>query len=345
MLPRSDPRRLFNPRHLLNWLQPIALILAAAAIVWFLIQQWPALTANTWRWQPGWFVAASLLTLAAWSLEITIWRSLLGSLGSSLTWWPAVRIWFLSAVVRYIPGNIWQPLSITLYNHRRGIPPTVTVTSLVLFQMVTILAVAPITVAYFTWLDTQSAAAQWMAQLPRGLLWLGLLPVIVFLARPQWLIVVLNWGLARLGRAPLRARLTSASLLGLTVLAVAHWLIWGAAFAAFAFTFVELRDPAALLPLLIAAYPIGYAIGFLSLISPSGFGVREGALLLLLSPPLEGGVVALIALGSRIWTMIGELLLALVSAPRERATAPEPLATDLPTAAVVAEPRLHRPST
>ena len=76
--------------------------------------QWEELRAHTWELQPGWLLASALLLLASWAMEIGIWQHLLRLVGGRLPYAPAVRIWFLSAIVRYIPGNIWQPLSMTL---------------------------------------------------------------------------------------------------------------------------------------------------------------------------------------------------------------------------------------
>ena len=204
-VPHSLSKPEFMLRRLVGWLQPVVLLLSIIAIGWFLSSQWPVLRSYPWRLDGSWFAAAILLTLAGWGLEIEIWRHLLLSLGGKLPYQVAARNWFLSAVVRYIPGNIWQPLSLTLYSRRYGVAPEVTITSLVLFQVITLLAIAPILVIYFLWIDTRSLAAQFIAQLPPGLIWIALLPMVAFLLRPQWLVALLNWTLARLKRPPLAA--------------------------------------------------------------------------------------------------------------------------------------------
>jgi uncharacterized membrane protein YbhN (UPF0104 family) len=308
-------------RRLISWSQPIFLGLAIVAIGWFLVSQWPTLRTYPWRLDWGWLLTALLLTWASWGVEIVIWRQLLASLGGRLSYWAACRVWFLSAIVRYIPGNIWQPLSLTLYARRHGVAPEATITSLLIFQVVSILAVAPILIVYFTWIDTNSLAAQFVGQFNPALLWLVLLPLLAFLLRPQWLIQLLNWGLMRINRPPLDVRLTSGTLLMLIVVTLFNWLMWGAVFAAFAFAVAGESlglTPEAIAPALIASFPIASIIGFLSLISPSGVGVREGAFYLMLTPQIAGGVVAVIALGIRVWAIINELLLAAISAPFER---------------------------
>jgi hypothetical protein len=281
--------------------------------------------------------------------EIAVWRHLLSTLGGKLPYWVAVRLWFLSAVVRYIPGNIWQPLSLTLHSRRHGIAPEATITSLILFQVITLLAIAPIFVIYFLWIDTKSLAAQFVAGFPPALIWTALVPLVLFLLRPQWLLALLNWALARIGRPPLATQLTSGALLTLIFVAWVDWILWGGVFAAFTFAVAGagVTGGAAHAPLLIASYPIANAIGFLSLITPSGFGVREGAMYLLLTPQIDGGVVTVIALAVRVWGVLSELLMALISAPFEHAStkfarvdALVPIDSPLPDPVV--KPDLHR---
>ena len=328
------------------------------AIGWFLVKQWPTLRNYPWRLHWGWFFATCIVTLASWSVEIAVWRHLLALLGGNLSYWTATRIWLLSAIVRYIPGNVWQPLSLTLYSRRHGVAPEASLTSIVLFQVIMLLATVPILVVYFVWIDTKSLAAQFVANVPSSLLWLALIPIIAFLLRPQWLMQLLNWALARMKRPPLAVQLTSTRLLALLVIGILNWLLWGMVFAAFTFAVagaglnglgsdgsnlaVNAADAWAMTPLLIASYPIANVIGLLSFITPSGFGVREGAFYLLLTPQIAGSVVTVIALGVRVWGVVTEVLLALISLPFERAATARIAATEAPTDTV--EARLSLPS-
>lgn len=326
-------------------LQPLVLCLAVLAIAWFLRSHWATLAAYPWRLDAGWLAVASGLLLLSWALEVAIWRHLLYLVGGRLGYLQAVRIWFLSAVVRYIPGNIWQPLSMTLYCRRYAIVPEITLTSVALFQVVVLLAVAPIFAVYLVWDKSNSLAAQMLGTIPPVLIGFLFLPMLIFVIRPQWLTALLNWALVRLHRAPLQARLTSPTLLSLIAVATLDWLLWGATFVAFTFgvSGVDMAENAALAPLMAAAYPIAYAVGFLSLITPSGFGVREGALYLLLTPPFDGAVITVVALAMRVWTTIGELLMALFSAPFERAPLSPASASPFvpPPVEPPVEPELH----
>jgi hypothetical protein len=100
--------------------------------------------------------------------------------------------------------------------------------------------------------------------------------------------------------------------------------LWGGVFAAFTFAVADngignsATERAEITGLLVASYPIANFIGFISFITPSGIGVREGAFYLLLTPPLAGSVVTVLALGIRVWGVLNELFFALLSLPFER---------------------------
>lgn len=301
--------------------QPVFLALAAIAIVLLLHSQWETIRQYPWRILPALLTLSVVLQLATWAVEVEIWRRILVCVGGELAYPPAVRIWFLSAVLRYIPGNVWQPLGMTVYCMRYGIRPEITVTSIALYQVVILLAVAPF-VAVYVWAGSAAGfLAFGLAEVSLWLVALAIMPPLVFILKPTWLLAVLNWLLIKVSRPPLDAQLSSRSLLVFVALAVINWLMWGMTFAIFTFAIVDLTgsDMSQLLPLLVLSYPIAYAVGFISFFTPSGFGVREGAFYLLLSPVVPGGVVTVTALAMRLLTAVGELALALISFPFERA--------------------------
>jgi uncharacterized membrane protein YbhN (UPF0104 family) len=91
----------------------------------------------------------------------------------------------------------------------------------------------------------------------------------------------------------------------LTVGYAAYWAVTGLAFAALVAS--AYRLPAGDVPLVVAAYAAAYAVGFLSLLTPAGLGVREGVLVVALAPVLPAGPALVVALVSRAWMMVAEL--------------------------------------
>lgn len=326
-------------QRLFQRLQPLFLLLALLFIAFLLRSQWPTLRAYEWRFHGGWLTLAVGFTLASWGLEIQVWRLLLGVLGRGLPFGPAVRIWFFAAVVRYIPGNVWQPLSMALQCQQWGIRPEVTLASIAFYQALILLAVAPVAALYFSLTGNWGLLTTYLQGAAPWLIAASMVPVVIFLARPGWLLGLMNWALIKLGRTPIAAQLSSARLLWLLLIAVLNWLLWGAAFAALT---LGLGRPADLtlaqaLFHLVAVFPIAYIIGFLSLITPSGIGVREGAFYLLLVPLFDPGLVTVAALAMRIWSMVGELLMALLSNLTARwQSAPPAMSTPVETPGDVA---------
>lgn len=293
-------------------MQPLFLALALLFIVLLLRSQWAELSQHTWRLNLSWLLASALFMLTSWALEIQVWRQLLAVVGAHLPYWPAVRIWFLSAILRYVPGNIWQPLSMTLQCQRRGIAPEATLTSVAFYQILTLLAASPIAAVYFGLTGNWGLLTGLLQAWTPWLVAIGLVPVVMFVVRPSWLIEVVNWFLAKFNRTPLAAGLTRSNAAWVLMLAIVDWLLWGASFAALTFALQDFTPAqmVQLAPDLVAAYAIAYTIGFVSLITPSGIGVREGALYLLLAPLLGGGLVTVAAVAMRVWVTLGELLAA-----------------------------------
>lgn len=311
-------------QRLFQRLQPLFLLLALLFIGLLLRSQWSTLRAYEWRLDGGWLAIAIALTLASWALEIQVWRLLLGVLGGHIPFGPAVRIWFFAAVVRYIPGNVWQPLSMTLQCQQWGIRPEVSLASIAFYQALILLAVAPIAAFYFSVTGNWGLLTTYLQGAAPWLIGLSIVPVVVFLARPNWLLDLLNWALRKIGRTPIVAHLSRTRLLWLLLIAVVNWLLWGAASAGITLALgrpTDLTLSAALFHL-IMVFPVAYIIGFLSLLTPSGIGVREGAFYLLLVPLFDPGLITVAALVMRVWTMIGELLMAVASGLLARAQPP-----------------------
>lgn len=302
-------------RRLLRWAQPILLVVALVCAAAIIASQWETLRSYPWELHPGWLLLAILLLLVTWAVEIGIWLNLLRHLGGVLAYALAVRIWFLSAIVRYVPGNIWQPLSLAVYCQQLGVRPEISITSLVLYQVVILLAACPIAAIYFGVSGNLGFFTGSWQELTTALVVVLLGPLLVFLLRPDLLTTFLNWVLVKMRRPPLATTLTRGYLLATVAAAAADWLLWGMTFAAlvFAISGFDRQTMLTVAPHLIASFSIAYTVGFLSFITPSGFGAREGAFVILLAPLLGAGIVTVLALAMRFFTTLGELALAGIS--------------------------------
>ncbi|OQA43633.1 MAG: hypothetical protein BWY52_01817 [Chloroflexi bacterium ADurb.Bin325] len=275
--------------------------LAFGFLVVLVRSQWTELQAYEWRLAPGWAALAAAGLIAAWLVEIEIWRAILRSLGGRLTYRSAVQVWFLSNIIRYIPGNIWQFLGMAELAAESGVARLLTLTSVALHQVIST-AAGLVAAAALLAATGQGAAFDRL----RPLLWLA--PLGLLLLQPALIERALNWVLARFGRPPVRVTLTWRQVWLLAGAYAVFWLMQGLSFAALVRGLTGDAAPAALY--LTATWVGAYLIGFLSLLTPSGLGVREGALVLLLSPLLPAAVAAVVALVARLWMVVVELAAA-----------------------------------
>ena len=100
-------------------------------------------------------------------------------------------------------------------------------------------------------------------------------------------------------------------LFRLVLIYISLWACVGIGF----FLFVKSIYPIQMvqLPIILGIYPFAWSIGFLSLITPGGLGVREGILTLFLTTFLPSVTATLIALLSRLWIINTEVLLAAIA--------------------------------
>jgi len=295
-----------------RFMQPFFFILALVFIGLLLRSQWSELRGHAWQLDLRWLALSGLWMLAGWAVEVWLWRAALARLGGWLSYADALRIWFASILVRYIPGNVWRPLGMTVLARRQGVRVESTVGSIALYQTINLLSVLPIAGVYLLTVGDLGLLDPWLGRATGWLVGVAALGVALFLLRPGWLLALLDWALDRAGRAPLDAELTSGQLFRLLLVAILAWLCWGSSFAAITFGLSVYTTDAmgAALPHLLAAFPIAYAVGYISFVTPSGLAVREGALYLLLAPILGGGPTTVAALAIRLWQVILEVAAA-----------------------------------
>ncbi len=302
--------------------QVIVLLLALGFMAALVQRQLAALQGYQWQLSPGWAVVALVSLELTWLFEAATWWAILGSLGRRLPYRRIVPIWFLSNIVRYIPGNVWQFLGMAELAAEHGVSRLVTLTSIVLHQVISIVVAIALAAAYFA----ATGQGAWFDRL-RPLLWLA--PLGLLLLQPKLLERTLNRVLTRLRRPPIRVSLTWGQIALLCLRYVVVWLAMGLSYAALVRALTPF--PVTVVPHLAAAWTAAYVIGFLSLLTPSGLGVREGIMILLLNPILPPPLPALVAIVARLWMVVGELLgagAALLAQPTDLKLFARPRATN-----------------
>lgn len=293
-----------------------ALIIALGFMVALVSTQWQALQAFDWQVRPAWLLASLVGLWLAWLLELSVWRFLLASLGGYLRWSRAAQTWFLANIVRYIPGNIWQFLGMAELAADDGVSRVTTFASIALHQALGTAVGLVLAALYFA-----VAGKGVLLDAVRPFLWL--IPLGLLLCNPRFLDWSLNTLLRIFKRPPIKVTLTWSQLAVILLGYLGVWLIMGSAFALLAASFTPVTPQQA--AALVATWAAAYIIGYLSMLTPGGLGVREGVMILLLAPLFPAPVPTIIALAARLWMVIAEVVgagIALVLRTRERQAEP-----------------------
>jgi len=265
----------------------------------YLYKNWQLLSAYEFTFEPLYLVLSLLLIVPTfWFPALLWWRIVVDVLHAEVPWRPAARLWFTSQISRYLPGGVWNYLSRVYLFAEQGVPAGQTALGLVLETVLSLMAqVLVFLLSLPFWFD-QAASFYWaLLVLPMGLL----------LIHPAVLRRMMHW-VERLQGKPdlpppnLQPRWVVAALGGY----LAGAILGGSAFYLFVRALYPV--PVQLWPVLTGMVNLAHTVGFLALFAPSGLGVRESTLALMLSWQLPGPVAVVAALASRLWLLAGELI-------------------------------------
>ena len=286
-----------------RWIQAAVGLAIVGYALRFLIQNWETIrtTPLEWRIRVVPIVASLGLVLATYGLLVEAWRRVVNGWGAEIAWWPAARVWVLSSMGKYLPGKLWTIAGLGVLGREQGVPALTATASAIVLQLVSI-ATGALTVAV-----TGTAALEREHPAVRLVLWslIGVAAVALGLVlRPA----LLNWLLRRLGvDATIATPDPKAMAIGVVANGLA-WTMYGVAlYWLAAGVFVDSRLT---LVQAIGAFTASYLAGFLFLLAPGGFGVRETVFFLVTESALGPAQALALAAVSRIGMTLADLLAA-----------------------------------
>jgi glycosyltransferase 2 family protein len=270
------------------------------AVVFFFVgravwDEWPQVQSYPWHVEVGYALLAMLLLLARGPIICMGWRLILRYLGYNLPWATALRVYFYSGLAKYMPGSMWYAVGRVLLAEQVGVPKMITSVSIAIeTAMVTVAAIIVGALALTARPDTP----WWPLAIVLG----GLL---AFLAWPRPWFALMNRGLTLIGRAPVTVDITGRQLLFLLPPFLLNWVAYG--FISFFWTAALYPAlPWSQWPAITGLYTAAWVIGFLTLLVPNGWGVREGLLTGFLVNLL--GLSPVVALGAALLSRLGSIL-------------------------------------
>ncbi len=276
--------------------------IVALAIVWFagraLVGNWEELRSQPldWQPQPGWIVLSAVVVWAMYALLIVAWRRMLEGWGQRLGGWTAARIWTVSSLGKYVPGKVWAVAGMALMSKESGVTPWAATGSAVILQALAVGTGAA--VAASTGAGALESARPGIQAALLGLVIASAVGILLLLWPPV-LRRILRLAGSDAGTAPAASGIVfgiGANLVAWIGYGVALWLL-----ARGLLPGVGLH----VLPA-IAVFTASYLAGFLALLVPGGFGVREGLFILMLQGSVGIGAATALALASRLLLTITE---------------------------------------
>ncbi len=202
-------------------------------------------------------------------------------------------------------GNSSPPewaVAAALHLYRRlAIPPPVAATCLSLTTITGILG-ALLAAVLFGGLGNPGFGGPWPL--------LGLSAALITASTPRLLYPSLNWVLKLVGRPPIEVRLRATHIVAVVLALALAAGLYGAGFGCLTYAFVP-TAPAGI-GQLIGLFAFAQIAGFLAFFAPAGIGVREGVLMVGLSPLVGSGPAIVVAAACRLWQTAMELAMTLV---------------------------------
>lgn len=244
----------------------------------------------------------SLAALTAYYLLFVVgWQWILAAMGIRIGYGIALQAEMASMLAKYVPGTVWTPLARILWLRRVGgvVNTSVVLSSILLEAGLSAVAGVLVFVVGLAWVESVDAP---------------LLPLIAFAVTVALLIHPRIFGaLARIvfrrfgGAEP--PPLGWATLFGLLIFYAGTWLVGGAALF-FLLRAVGASPDLETIPFLGGTAAVGAIVAVLSIIAPSGLGVREASMYgLLLAVTVEGAALGVTLLNRIAITLVEALLL------------------------------------
>lgn len=267
------------------------------------------------RWQPnGMLLAASAAVLASgYALSGWLWARMVREMGGpQLGAWTAVRIYMVANLGRYVPGKVLQIAGLAWLSRREGVPAGTAMAAAVVGHGVALLGATSIGLVAFFGPDPRYRAMGWI-----GVALAAFFVIATSIPASAGLLERLWRGLA--GRAGEESP-PSVARAGFGLRWTAWYALnWGVYAAAFWLFFMGLEGSASFWRV-GPAFAAAYLVGYLVLFAPAGVGIRESALVVFLLPVLPRDAALALAVATRLWTTVVEVVpagvMALIQARR-----------------------------
>lgn len=237
-----------------------------------------------------------ILFILYFNFRALSWRFIVKSLGKNIQINDALAVWFLGESTRYLPGKVWSFVSRVYLAEQKGVPKPLTLLSLALeiflILLVTFIFSFQALVASYRLLLSNLH----LKNLPFFLL-LGGIILLLFVVRAKRKTIVKTLGNFSFGV------FFKKDFLNALLFQALAWICFGLGTIVLTGNFKSSHT----LSLLISNAVLSWLIGYTSLLTPMGLGIRESAITILFGQLLGSGAAVLLALLARLMFTLAEI--------------------------------------
>ena len=253
------------------------------------------------------------------SLSIAVFLSLLGTFNYSFIWHyitlknqcsislkKDIVIWFLAEIGKFIPGKIFL-LAGKIYYYNLAGKSKIKVVFCFYLEIICAL-IAGFLIFLFSLLFINIDFLNHY----KGIVYFFLI-VFSIAIHPKLIELILNFGLRSFRSATIIVDIRYIDILKITIFYVLNYILFGTGLYFLISSTYHISMT--YIPFISGAFSLANAnvIGILSLLAPSGIGVREGILILFLKTIVPNSIAGFAALLARIWATVPELVLILLA--------------------------------
>jgi len=210
--------------------------------------------------------------------------------------------WSFAQLKRYIPGNIWGLVGVSVHFTKKNVTKQNLASSFITESQLVLLAGSFISLFAVPLILQVIPHGGWMGVLEQGGIWVIACITAVYIFSKK------IHSFLKLPRfmAYLLPNVSSHQLATLWSLMAASFVFYGLG-TYFAISAITYLDPTRLW-VYVGYFTFSLLVGFLSFITPTGLGVREGIMALGLAAVMPSGLASFVVLFARVMLVVGELI-------------------------------------
>jgi len=257
----------------------VFIIIVLGLALYYLIQNWESVKSINWWENPGFLSIHILLLVIILFLSVIGWHRLLIATGSNVGIKVSGYTWLTSNIGKYIPGKVFMVAGRIALLNFFGVRKSIVIGNIIWEHVFVILAIMPfifvILLNYAGYLSIKMIVTSMC-------FFILILSVIL---NPIIIQKSINLVLRIVKKPPLELSLKLHNILYFFFFYLIIWVVYGLTGVTLAFAFGF--ETKVSMMLFFNVYIFSWFIGFISVVTPGGLGVREGILIL---PRISGHI-------------------------------------------------------